>query len=149
MNHTKRPKIFIDSNIIISGTFFSGLESTLLSLEDVDLITADICKEEVLGVTKRKFRSFGVETLRIALEEVKNSFSDVIVISENDYAHNIEKAKDLIKDKVNDQKVLAAVLTIKPDYFVTGDKDFDKDEIKKEINVMKTREVLEGLGIID
>ncbi|ODS34932.1 MAG: hypothetical protein A7316_04685 [Candidatus Altiarchaeales archaeon WOR_SM1_86-2] len=144
MNHTKRPKIFIDSNIIISGTFFSGLESTLLSMEDVDLITADICKEEVLEVTKRKFRSFGVETLRIALEEVENSFSDVIIISENDYAHNIEKAKNLIKDKVNDQKVLAAVLTIKPDYFVTCDKDFDNVEIKNKINVVKTREVLGG-----
>jgi len=144
------PKIFIDSNIIISGTFFSGLESILLSTRDIELITAEICKEEVLEVTKRKFKSFGVETLRIALEEVENSFSDIIVIPESDYIHNLSKPECLIKDKkkVNDRKVLAAVLTVNPDYFVTGDSDFDTKEIKREINVVTTRAVLERLSVV-
>ena len=145
------PKIFIDSNTIISGTFFSGLESILLATRDIELITAEICKEEVLEVTRRKFKSFGVETLRIALEEVENSFRDIIVILEDDYIHNIGKAEGLIKDKnkVNDRKVLAAALTVNPDYFVTGDSDFDTEEIKKEINVVTTRDVLERLGVVE
>lgn len=56
----KKQKIFVDSNVIISGTFFTGLESVVLRVADVDIISADICYEKVLEVVRRKFKISGL-----------------------------------------------------------------------------------------
>ena len=49
--------------------------------------------------------------------------------------------------KEKDLKILAAVMTIKPDYFVTGDKDFHNFKIKQLVPVRYAKEVLEDLGV--
>jgi len=141
-----KPRVFLDTNILISGIFFSGLESKLLSLGDLEFETAAICKEETLEVTKRKFKSFGVKNLETALKEVENSFADIKIIPKEEYENSIDDAKILIPNKINDQKVLAAALASKPDYFVTGDEDFHTREIKSKVKVVKTKELLEEIN---
>jgi len=142
-----RKKIFIDANVIISGTFFEGNESKLFSLEDVDLYTSDIVIEEVKDVAMRKFKSLKMEDKRIALMEIERSLVDFeVIVKEKDYKKSIGKAKKLIR-KGKDLKILAAVMTIKPDYFVTGDKDFHNSKIKQLVPVRYTKEVLEDLGV--
>jgi predicted nucleic acid-binding protein len=143
----KKQKIFVDSNVIISGTFFSGLESVVLRLVDVDIISADICCEEVLEVVRRKFKDFRVETKIIALEEVKKSFEGINIIRENRYKGKMKEASKLVKGK-NDRKVLAAVLAVKPDFFVTGDKHFHTKKLREKIRVTRTRELLRSLKYI-
>ena len=142
-----RKKIFIDANVIISGTFFEGNESKLISLEDVDLYTSDVVIEEVKDVAMRKFKSLKMEDKRIALMEIESSLVDFeVIVKEKDYKKNIGKAKKLIR-KGKDLKILAAVMTIKPDYFVTGDKDFHNLKIKQLVPVRYTKEVLKDLGV--
>ena len=140
----KNVSIFLDSNVILTGTFFSGPESVLLSLTGFDFMTADICLEEVLAVVRRKFRKMGPEAERIVIDEVKRSFSDMKIIQIKDYRKELEITKNLVKGK-NDQKVLAAVLHVKPDFFVTGDKDFHTKQIKKLTNVVNTSTTLNAL----
>ena len=143
-----RKKIFVDTNVVISGTFFEGNESKLLSLEDIDLYTSDVVVKELKDVAMRKFASLKMEDKRIALIEIERSLIDfAVVMEEKDYKRNIGKAKKLIS-KGKDSKILAAVLTIKPDYFVTGDKDFQSTKIKKLVPVRYTKEVLENLGVM-
>lgn len=116
----RRIRIFVDSNIIIAGTFFSGLENILLDLIGIDIITADICKEEGIRVTKKMYKRLGVEILKIDLKDVEKSFEGMKIITEEKYKNKFKEAEKLIKKK-NDQRVLAAVLAIEPDYFITGD----------------------------
>ena len=142
-----RKKIFIDANVIISGTFFEGNESKLISLEDVDLYTSDVVIKEVKDVAMRKFKSLKVEDKRIALIEIERSLIDFeVIVKEKDYKRNIGRAKKLIR-KEKDSKILAAFLAINPDYFVTGDKDFHNFKIKQLVPVRYTKEVLEDLGV--
>ena len=47
-----RKKIFVDTNVVISGTFFEGNESKLLSLEDVVLHTSDVVVKELIRKEK-------------------------------------------------------------------------------------------------
>ena len=142
-----RKKIFIDANVIISGTFFEGNESKLISLEDVDLYTSDVVIEEVKDVAMRKFKSLKMEDKRIALMEIERSLVDLeVIVKEKDYKECIEKAKKFIR-KEKDLKILAAVMTINPDYFVTGDKDFHNFKVKQLVPVRYTKEVLNDLGV--
>ena len=142
-----RKKIFIDANVIISGTFFEGNESKLISLEDADLYTSDVVIKEVKDVAMRKFKSLKIEDKRIALMEIERSLVDFeVIVKEKYYKRNIGRAKKLIR-KEKDSKILAAVLAINPDYFVTGDKDFHNFKIKQLVPVRYTKEVLEDLGV--
>lgn len=142
-----KKKVFIDTNVLISGTFYLGNESKLLSLMDIDLCASDLVIEEAKGVILRKFELFGVESSKIALEELENSVMDFSeIIQEKDYSHKIKKAKELV-NKEKDSKILAAALTIKPDYFITGDSDFFQPKVKELINVCKTNDILRELGL--
>ena len=138
--------VFLDTNVIISGTFFSGLEADLLSPANLRLVTADVCQNELLEVTRRKFSQFGYETQKVALKEVKNSLIDVDVIVWNQYSSQLELARNLVTGE-NDQKVLAAALHVDPDYFVTGDQDFHQNDIRKMLPVKSTQEVMEELNL--
>ena len=46
----------------------------------------------------------------------------------------------------NDAEVLAAVLAVEPDYFVTGDGDFHAEEVSRRMEVVETTEALEEIG---
>jgi predicted nucleic acid-binding protein len=77
-----RKKIFVDTNVVISGTFFEGNASKLLSLEDIDLYTSDVVVKELKDVAMRKFASLKMEDKRIALIEIERSLVDFAVIME-------------------------------------------------------------------
>lgn len=56
------------------------------------------------------------------------------------------EAAKLVRGK-NDQRILAAVLYVKPDYFITGDKHFHTRRIKERIKIRNAQEVLKELGV--
>lgn len=137
--------VFADTNVILSGTFFSGPEARLLSLPGPKLVTADICREEALEVCEEKFKEFGTPTKRIALERIERSFLDVDIVPEEEYSEKLNEAKRLVKGE-NGRKVLAAVLTTNPDFFVSGDKHFKAKRVAGKVPLASTREVLSEIG---
>ena len=140
-----RKKVFVDTNIIISGTFFYGNEAKLLSLVDVDLITSDTVISEVKQVAIRKFDSLRIENKKIALLELEHSLQDFTrIIEHKEYYHRIPEAKKLIKFG-KDSEILAAVMATRPDYFVTGDKHFHTEAVAQKVNVRYTKQVLNEL----
>lgn len=133
--------------MIISGTFFSGLDADLLSQSGLRFVTADVCREELLEVTAQKFDRFGSQTKKVAIKAVEKSLIDIHIIAWDQYFQQFEKARSLITGE-NDQKVLAAALHVDPDHFVTGDQHFQKNEILKLLPVKSTRKVLEELNLL-
>ncbi len=55
------------------------------------------------------------------------------------YSHELKKAEFLIKHK-KDIPILAAVLYVRPDYFLTGDAHFFNDNIKSIANVVTAKD---------
>ena len=140
-NH--RIKVFIDTNIIITGVFFSGYEVLLLNLPQIDIFTADVCIEESRNVVQRLFR----QNKEKSLAELWNSMISFDIVHENEYSSLVPQVKILIPNKNNDQKVLAAALYVDPDYFISRDSDFDRKDIRKLVNLKTTKEVLSELGV--
>jgi len=136
--------IFVDTNILISGTFFSGPESKLLNHSKPDFVTADVCRKELIEVCEDKFSQFGVKAKEVALKEAKNSLLDIDIISFEDYSHKLDEAKKSVEGE-NDRKVLAAALEVNPDYFISRDKHFQTARVKRKLSVISTRKVLEEL----
>lgn len=66
------------------------------------------------------------------------------VIPAKRYRGLISAATGLIKDR-KDAPILACALAVKPDYFVTGDKDFLTKEIRERVNTLTPGEFLRRL----
>lgn len=129
-------KVFLDTDILVSGIFFSSNESRLLSFPNVELFTSDITLEELKEVVSRKFASLKTESRRIAFQEIYKATGDIHIVSERISAKYLSEAATLVKGE-NDKKILAAVLYIKPDFFVTGDHHFHTAEVKKRVNTRR------------
>ncbi|MDI3543238.1 MAG: hypothetical protein PWP57_842 [Candidatus Atribacteria bacterium] len=140
-----RYKVFLDTNILLSGIFFEGNEAKLLNIMEVDLITSEDVVCELKIVAKKKLKSLGKRPLEIALLEIDKALYDVEVLPRDVYKDKLPEAKRLIAHE-KDVPILAAALYADVDYLLTGDSHFFTDEIKAIIKVGTTREFLDEIG---
>ena len=134
-------KVFVDTNILLSGIFFEGNESSILDMVELDLITCEDAVIELQRVVRKKLKYLKERTFEIALAETEKALSDIAVIPRTKYSHKLKEAEFLIKHK-KDIPILAAVLYLKPDYFLTGDAHFFTDVIKSNVNVITVKDFL-------
>jgi len=142
-----KKRIFIDTNILISGIFFHGNEAKLLASPNIELVTSDVVIEELKEVALKKFSSLKVESRKVALEELENSIGDLRVVKGNLYLSFIPGVSNLIEGKA-DRRILAAALYSKSDCLVTGDEHFHNERVKRKIKVKFTREILRELELV-
>lgn len=67
--------------------------------------------------------------------------SDISIIPRAKYNHKLKEAESLITHK-KDIPILAAVLYVMPDYFLTGDGHFFVDKVKQVVNVSTAKDFL-------
>ena len=139
-----RFKVFVDTNILLSGIFFEGNESMILDLVELDLVTSEDVIDELKKVVRKKLKYLKERTFEIALAETEKALSDIVIIPWTKYNHKLKDAEILVKHK-KDIPILAAVLYSKPDYFLTGDSHFFIEKIKSIVNVMTARDFLERI----
>ncbi len=139
-----RYTVFVDTNILLSGIFFDGNESRILDLVGLDLVTSEDVVDELQKVIRKKLKYLKERTFEIALAETVKALSDIVITPRAKYSHKMKEAHALITHK-KDIPILAAVLYIKPDYFLTGDAHFFTDKIKSIVNVMTAKDFLDKI----
>lgn len=118
-------RVFIDTNVLVSAVAFRGKERDLLHLA-LDGRIKPVFSETVLNEARRIIKAkFSIHAHRLQW---------VVSLLEYELISNLEPpiitlATGLVRDP-GDVDILAAILTAKPDYAVTGDKDLLTDEIK-------------------
>ena len=136
-----RYKVFVDTNVLLSGVFFEGNESKILDLVEIDLVTSDDVVDELRKVVRKKLKYLKERTFEIAFAETEKALTDISIIPRSKYIHKLKKSGSLITHK-KDVPILAAVLYAKPDYFLTGDAHFFTEKIKNIVNVLTAKEFL-------
>jgi predicted nucleic acid-binding protein len=136
-----RYKVFVDTNVLLSGIFFEGNESRILDLVELDLVTSEDAVDELRKVVKKKLKYLKERTFEIALAETDKALSDVSIIPRSKYIHKFKDAESMILHK-KDISILAAVLFAKPDYLLTGDAHFFTDKIRNVVKVAAAKEFL-------
>jgi predicted nucleic acid-binding protein len=137
-------RVFIDTNILLSGIFFEGNESSILDMVELDLITSEDAVQELRRVIKKKLKYLKERAFEIALVEAEKALTDIVIVPRTKYHHKLKEAELLIKHK-KDIPILAAALYVKPDYFLTGDSHFFTDNIKSVVNVITAGNFLEKI----
>ncbi|MDP2168387.1 MAG: PIN domain-containing protein [Thermodesulfovibrionales bacterium] len=116
-----RYRVFLDTNILISGIFFEGNESRILNLPEINLITCEDCVDELHRITRKKLKHLGDRSLELALLELEKALSDVEIIQRAEYRAKLDAAENLMTHK-KDIAILASAMSAEPDYMLTGDK---------------------------
>jgi len=128
----------VDSNVIYSGLVFKGKPAQVLKVildRKMLLIIPEDQFEELYILFKRKSPdSLYLLKAYVSLQRVK-------VVSAEKYLRRIKTALKLTRDR-KDAPYLACALLIKPKYLVTGDKDFQTENIKRRLNVLTPGEFL-------
>ena len=62
-----RYKVFVDTNILLSGVFFDGNESMILDLVELDLVTSEDVIDELKKVVRKKLKYLKERTLKLLL----------------------------------------------------------------------------------
>ncbi len=136
-----RYRVFLDTNILLSGLFFEGNEARILDFVELDIVTSEDVVDELRMIVKKKLKYLKNRTLEIALAETEKALTDITVIPRTKYNHKLKNAEFLITHK-KDVPILAAVLYVKPDYFLTGDAHFFTDKVKSAVNVLTAKDFL-------
>ncbi len=129
----------IDTTSLISGLVFHGVEHRLLKLvEDnkIELVLSEYIVEETRRVLER---SFGTKA------SLFDEFLEIVnpeIIKKEKYLNLIEKYKESIDDP-KDLPILVSGIKANLDFFVSGDKHFGTEKVKKLLNVVTSRQILE------
>jgi uncharacterized protein len=134
-------RIMLDTNILISGIVFSGVERMLINVcssRGYTIVLSDYIIREANAVLKRKFP--GKEIL---LDILLNKLD--VEVTNMPLSSAVEKARSLIRDP-KDAAILASAMDANPEIFVSGDFDFHTFEVRSVVNVMSTRDALDFIN---
>jgi len=140
---TGKLKVFLDTNILVSGMVFAGNERKLLEAiidGKLELVLSSDVIDEANEVLKKKFPK-QVVLFPLFLRMVKHE-----EISKRAYRGSEKRYAGLIGDKA-DVPILAAAVASKAGYLVTGDKGLLALKKVGETEIIRTWELLKKLGI--
>jgi len=137
----KKPKVFLDTNILISGMVFAGNERKLLEAaidrKLVLMLSSDVI-DEAKEVLMRKFPRQAV-LLPLFLRTVKHE-----EIPKRAYSRSVKRYAELIGGRT-DAPILAAAVVGKVDYLVTGDKRLLALKKVEGTEIIQTSKLLEKI----
>jgi putative PIN family toxin of toxin-antitoxin system len=135
-------RIFLDSNVIFSGLHSSsGLAGEILDLfidNKISVIISQQVLEEVIRTVSLKIPSV-LPSLKVLFENV------ALEIIKDPALTEIERWASHIN--IEDAAILAAAASIKPDYFITGDRHFYKNRdivLHSKLNIVTPREFMDS-----
>jgi predicted nucleic acid-binding protein len=88
-----RYKVFLDTNILLSGIFFEGNESKVFDIVEVELVTCEDVVDELYKVINKKLKYLKDRTLAITLSETERALGDVAILKKPKYAQKLKKPK--------------------------------------------------------
>lgn len=139
MKSTKKIiRVFIDTNILISGIIFKGNEHKILNLcikKKINLLLSEYVIKEAHRVFSKKFP----EHLYLLKNTLDILNYELIKIPKKE---EIKKHTYLTKD-ITDLPIVISAINAKPDYFISGDKDFFTNKIRQKLKVVTSKEFLD------
>ena len=121
----RKPRVLIDTNILLSGLIWNGNEAKILDMSvssNICLLIPEFVIDEARRVLALKFQEHAQlldDVLSLLTYEVLSCPASV----------SLESARAVLRDP-NDAAVLASIIDAQPDYAVTGDKDLLTPEVQ-------------------
>jgi putative PIN family toxin of toxin-antitoxin system len=135
----RKTRITLDTNIIISALFWNGFPNAILRKcinGEVELILSEEILKEVEEVLRKEKKFMMAEKAILELKKELLKISNIVTPKEKLY---------IVKEDLNDNKILECGIAGKVDFIVSGDKHLLKIKNFKGIKIVTAREILEIL----
>ncbi len=132
-------KVTLDTNVLISATFWSGDSYKIMKLiydKKIKLVLSDEILKEYFDVIKRDEIVEKVENKGLIIAEIIDSIIQVC-----EMVKPIEKV-DILKDDPDDNKILECAIAGNSDYIVSQDKDLLELKEFRGIKIVNPKEIL-------
>jgi putative PIN family toxin of toxin-antitoxin system len=140
MKNNKKLKIFIDSNVFISGLYWEkGAPGVIINdyiLGKIDIVISQRVLNEVIIVLKEKLPS-----ILPLLQKFLLSYPPEII--KDSIPQDVAKWKGILNK--NDADILESAISCVPDYFITGDKHFFENPLitkKSGLKIIKPQDFM-------
>lgn len=136
----------LDTNVILSGLFWSGNESWLLALAQEGQFQAVLCEfviKETRRIISEKFPESS-ERAQVALEILFAKAERYPLVSTKQIRRFKKEFGDVIPDQ-KDLAILAAAKESHVDAIISGDKHFHRPDVKSIVTVMTAAQALKEL----
>ena len=130
-------RVFVDTNVLLSGLIFDGNESRLLRIAiegEIRLVIAEVVLEEARAVLQSKFP----DHTRVLDDLLAVLNHELIPLPDHE---SVRLAACHIRHP-GDAAVLASMISAGADYVITGDKDFLTEDVRALIPVCRCSEYL-------
>jgi putative PIN family toxin of toxin-antitoxin system len=135
-----RPRVFIDTNTLVSGLLFVGNESRLLDLALSGRVKLVLSEQVIEETTEVLVERFGLDPgLSKVVVAGWSKIAEIVSVTKEETT----KFRDPVRAK--DAGILAAAVKSEADFFVTGDKGFHRERVRRVINVVRTRKFLSSM----
>lgn len=138
-------KVTLDTNVLVSGTFWSGDSFKVLDAIDKKKLSCNLSKEileEYYDVIKREEIVEKIRDKALIISEVSRK------VIENATIVDPKEAVDVVKEDPDDNKILACALEGNSEYLITNDNHLLKLKIFKGIKIITPTEFVKKKGDI-
>jgi putative PIN family toxin of toxin-antitoxin system len=139
----ERLKIFLDSNVFISGLYSEkgcpGLILDNFIMGKINISISQKVLNEIIAVILKK-----IPELQTTLQEFLLSYPPEIIKDPD--TKNIEKWSGIIN--LDDAMILESAISCQPDYFITGDKHFFENPLIEKRSGLKIIKPADFLNIL-
>lgn len=131
-------RVFLDTNVLLSGLIFRGNEARVLELAiqgRICLVLSRFVLQEARDVLQAKFSGH---------LHVLDAFLNLLgyELAADPGPESLSRAADMVRDP-GDVPILAAIFDVKPDHALTGDKDLLTDAVRGVAPVKTCAEYLQ------
>lgn len=134
----KALRVFIDTNVLLSGLLFSGNEHRILKSAQPGklklMISQDVI-EEAEAVIRRKFFE-AIDLFYRFLEELNFEY-----LPREEYQKLTQRYRNIIRHDA-DLPILTSAVIARSDFLVTSDKHFHTTKVKKLLRIVRPIELL-------
>ncbi|KXB03966.1 hypothetical protein AKJ47_01285 [candidate division MSBL1 archaeon SCGC-AAA261G05] len=134
---TRKPRVFLDTNTLVSGIVFAGNERKLLDAiidGKIEWVLSTNVTDEANAVLEKKFPKHAV-LFTLFLNLVRHEKTP-----KSKYKNSVKQYSKLVNKK--DAPILAAAIEGNVDYLITGDKKLRDLKQVKNTKIIRTRKLL-------
>jgi putative PIN family toxin of toxin-antitoxin system len=136
-----KPRVLIDTNVLLSGLIWNGNESRLLEMSasgGIHILIPEFVLEEARRVLKHKF------PVHVDVMDSVVAMLDYEILP-RPASESMIAAEQILRD-INDVEILASIIEFRPDYAVTGDKDLLTSEVQSIFPTSRCRDFLRKIA---
>ncbi|MFP3871263.1 MAG: putative toxin-antitoxin system toxin component, PIN family [Candidatus Aenigmatarchaeota archaeon] len=137
----KKPRVVLDTNVLISGIFWEGKPAEIIRKaedEKIEVVISDQILEELEGVLKRPYFGNNFDCIGKKIREISIKFIEIF-----EGPIEPDESLDVIEKDQSDNRILECAVEGDAEFIISGDKHLLELEEFREMKILEPSDFLD------